>query len=257
MNVSVHIGDAFASERKKATEFHPAVEEVCEHLAKQRFARGDKLEPLKFSDGGFSRLAVTKEDFARFLPAQKRALSEQMAAEPRNDGESLDEYVKRLQLRANVWRVSFWMIAEAGAHIMRIEREEADAAHDAEEERKANEARQREELERGASPDRERIRALLRKIEGAAEGEMLINQLAAAIERHRIAEAAREELTRIFEDERRACARLGRRSPSRPAVPQAPHGVIEFATTVARANAPPPRVYHNGDVKAKSSLRGF
>jgi hypothetical protein len=50
--------------------------------------------------------------------------------------------------------------------------------------------------------------------------------------------------------ERSACATLGKRAPSRPKVPDAPDGARDFAGSIARADAPPPRIYATGPVAA-------
>ena len=108
----------------------------------RRFCRSSSI-----NDGGFRRLAVTKEDFERLLAPWKRALGDLMLAMPRNEGESLSDYRLRLTQSDGDgrWWNRLYGMANMLAHIHRIEEEErAERQRELEEEAQ----RKREEKER-------------------------------------------------------------------------------------------------------------
>jgi hypothetical protein len=161
-------------------------------------------------------------------------LSELTKASPRRDGESIADYADRLQQTYGD-RINWGMLADTVASLVQLDLDDRMARLAAERERKAEERRQHEALVAQSSPDRRVIKDLLEVIECAAEGEKLMNQIGAALGRHRKAEEARQKLQDIYDSERRACSSLGKRAPSRPAVPKAPDGAVEFAATMRMA----------------------
>ena len=79
-------------------------------------------------------------------------------------------------------------------------------------------SRKRAELVRQASPDRDDIKRLLSKIDAARDGETLLSNIMAALDKHHEAEDARKKLREVFEAERSACTALGRRASAQPAL---------------------------------------
>jgi hypothetical protein len=234
------------------------VDELCNFLGKEyteQFNRNrnaqwvnpedrpNRLPQVKVDDGGFARVAVTKDDFERALAPWKYALGELMSSRERDNGESIADYRTRLCLSSGEpWRYRMQNMAICAAHIHRIADEErTERKRIAGEERQAK-REERELLERQASPDSDEIKRLLGIVEGAAVSETFLQTIMDALNMHRAAEYAREHLRSIFDAESRACAQLGKQAKPRPDIRYGTAGAHEFAQIVKSANAAQPRI---------------
>jgi hypothetical protein len=205
--------------------------------------RPTRLPQVKFDDGGINRTAVSKADFEHAIAPWKYALGELMESCPRERGESLASYRDRLcQSSGEPWGARMTRMAIVYAHIQRIETEEFNERTRIAEEARQVERERREQLEKQASPDEDEVKRLLGTVEGAAESEQFLDQIMTALNMHGAADYAREKLRSIFDEERSACAQLGKRAKSRPDIPYGTLGAHEFAQIVKRANAAQPRI---------------
>jgi hypothetical protein len=236
--MTTHINER--AKAKAEENIRPAVEEMCAHLLSEKLLdlrddhidpayreqyRKAALPPYYFNDGGFRRLAQTRDDFERLLAPWKRALGQLMLKVPRNEGESIAAYHERLTQSGEDWWGRFERMKNWLAHIHRVEGEErverereAAQRKREEEERERAERARRAELERQATIDPNEVKRLLAVIAEAREIEELLAL-------HKRAESARGALRSMYAKERDACAALGKPVPER-SVPEAA-GTIE------------------------------
>jgi hypothetical protein len=253
------MNSAYAGEEFKAPIPNAKlVDELCKFLGREyteefeRQRKADWVNPedrptllpqVKFNDEGINRTAVSKADFERTISPWKYPLGELMESYPRERGESIADYRTRLcQSSADPWGARMTRMAICAAHIQRIETEEFNERTRIAEEARQAERERREQLEKRASPDEGEVKSLLGIVEGAAESEQFLDQIMTALNVHRAADYAREKLRSIFDEERSACAQLGKRAKSRPDIPGTTLGAYEFAQMVKRANAAQPRI---------------
>jgi hypothetical protein len=246
-NVSLSLlGGSMSVPKERGPQTDDAlVEAMCALLLKEKLRdlKADHVAPeareayrkailpkVHFSDDGFKREAVTRDDFERMLRPWKYELGRLMLRWPRNKDETHKDYLRRL--RADVgdhdgWYGRFDRMTIYLAHIHLIDEEER-AEREREAEAEAQRKReQRAKLEKEASPDRE-VRELLEVIEGARAGERFLEQLGEALNAHWKAQIARKRLHDIFEAQRSACAALGRKLPQQAEVPDAPPRALDF-----------------------------
>jgi hypothetical protein len=79
-------------------------------------------------------------------------------------------------------------------------------------------------LEREASPDSDEVKRLFAVIEDASEAEKFLAKIWAAERKHHAANDARAKLRETFDAQSKACAELGRRVPTQPAIPEMSRG---------------------------------
>jgi hypothetical protein len=211
------------AQREALEAVQPVVKEMLAHLLAEKkrwldqFAPGNhaKLLPqYHLNDGGFRRLAQTRDDFELLLRPWKVELSRLMLRWPRRDGESINDYHSRLN--SGEWVGRLGRMADWLFHIDRI-----DEAERAEREREAKRKRD-EEKERVRSAREKQRRAHERATRQATVDEKEVKRLLAVIAKAEAIERvlaaandARQELTDIFKAEREGCEYLRKPVPKR------------------------------------------
>jgi hypothetical protein len=198
------------------------VEEICEHLGENY--RGDK-RPLNLVTGA----QANRYELVQKLKHYQQHLASVLRSYPRKGTETAEQWFKRAQPSHPDYAHIFSMVGRVQAVIDKMDDEEALAHRRRLAEETAQRKAQQDALKRDATPDANEVKQLVATIKASGEADEFLGKLYAAIVAHEQAQAARERLTKIFDNADSARQQLGEHKPvKRVSVPEVNADAVEF-----------------------------